>query len=63
MDFDSGFPQFDTASSDADAYLRDDAGPVSRVALIGTFPPRQCGIATFTSDIAEQARLHTPALA
>lgn len=62
MDFDSGFPQFDTGSGDADAYLRDDAGPIARVALIGTFPPRRCGIATFTSDIAEQARLHTPAL-
>jgi glycosyltransferase involved in cell wall biosynthesis len=31
----------------------------TRVALIGTFPPRKCGIATFTRDLAEQvARYH-----
>ena len=30
-----------------------------RVALIGTFPPRKCGIATFTSDVVRQlARWH-----
>ena len=30
-----------------------------RIAIIGTFAPRQCGIATFTSDIVEQfARYH-----
>lgn len=27
-------------------------GPVRRVALLGSYPPRQCGIATFTSDLA-----------
>jgi glycosyltransferase involved in cell wall biosynthesis len=33
--------------------------PVRRVALIGTFTPRKCGIATFTSDTFEQlARFH-----
>jgi len=33
--------------------------PVRRVALIGTFTPRRCGIATFTSDIVAQlARFH-----
>lgn len=30
------------------------AGPGKRVALIGTFAPRQCGIATFTSDVFAQ---------
>jgi glycosyltransferase involved in cell wall biosynthesis len=33
--------------------------PVRRVALIGTFTPRKCGIATFTTDTFEQlARFH-----
>jgi glycosyltransferase involved in cell wall biosynthesis len=33
--------------------------PVRRVALIGTFTPRKCGIATFTNDTFEQlARFH-----
>ena len=33
--------------------------PVRRVALIGNFAPRQCGIATFTTDTFEQlARFH-----
>ena len=27
--------------------------PVSHVALIGNFPPRKCGIATFTADLRE----------
>ncbi len=35
------------------------ARPIRRVALIGTFTPRKCGIATFTGDTAEQlARFH-----
>jgi len=33
--------------------------PVS-VALIGTFAPRKCGIATFTTDIFEKLRDHQP---
>ena len=27
--------------------------PVGHVALIGNFPPRKCGIATFTADLRE----------
>ncbi|MBC2666880.1 glycosyltransferase family 4 protein [Novosphingobium flavum] len=34
-----------------------------RVALIGTFPPRKCGIATFTSDVAEQFARFNPGIA
>lgn len=61
MDFDSGFPQFDTPHDDgADGYLLDGRAQPARVALVGTFPPRRCGIATFTADIVEQAALHTP---
>jgi len=33
-----------------------------RVALVGSFPPRQCGIATFTGDIFAQLRRHHPGL-
>lgn len=63
MDFDSGFPHFDASpDSGADAYLRDGSARPVRVALVGTFPPRQCGIATFTCDIVEQAALHSPEL-
>ncbi len=63
VDFESGFPQFDVASGDGDAYPFAEAPQPLRVALIGTFPPRQCGIATFTCDIVEQAKLHTPEIA
>lgn len=61
MNFDSGFHHFDTQSDDgADGYLRAAPREPARVALIGTYPPRKCGIATFTSDIVEQAARHTP---
>lgn len=61
MDFDSSFPQFQVPHDEAvDIYVRDETAAPVRVALIGTFPPRHCGIATFTSDIVEQARRHTP---
>ncbi len=64
VDFDSGFPQFDSSrDSGADSYLRDEPVRPVRVALIGTYPPRQCGIATFTCDIFEQAGLHNPEIA
>jgi glycosyltransferase involved in cell wall biosynthesis len=36
--------------------------PARRLALIGGFAPRKCGIATFTTDVFEQLALHHPEL-
>lgn len=36
--------------------------PARRLALIGGFAPRKCGIATFTTDLFEQLGLHHPEL-
>lgn len=35
-------------------------GKLMRLALIGTFAPRRCGIATFTTDIRDQLLRHNP---
>lgn len=60
MDFDTGIFKFDeTREAFAEDPVRERAAPV-RVALIGTYPPRQCGIATFTADLFEQAGIHHP---
>lgn len=37
--------------------------PAFRVALVGTFAPRKCGIATFTTDIRDQLAIHNPEVA
>ncbi|WP_298188742.1 glycosyltransferase family 4 protein [Novosphingobium sp.] len=34
--------------------------PAMRVAVIGTYAPRSCGIATFTADLCEQLAAHFP---
>lgn len=39
---------------------RGDTSPRHRIALIGGFRPRKCGIATFTTDIYEQLGAHHP---
>ena len=36
--------------------------PIRRVVLIGSFPPRRCGIATFTSDVQEALKAASPDL-
>ena len=33
-----------------------------KIAFLGSFPPRQCGIATFTSDVISAITLHNPQL-
>lgn len=38
------------------------APPVEHIALLGTFPPRRCGIATFTSDTFSALRRAFPAI-
>jgi glycosyltransferase involved in cell wall biosynthesis len=45
-----------------DFYLRDPvrSAPARRVALIGGFAPRKCGIATFTTDLYEQLAHYHP---
>ena len=58
MDFDSGIFQFDDVRVDsASGGVREQQTSV-KVALIGTYPPRQCGVATFTADIVEQVGIH-----
>ncbi len=37
-------------------------GALKRVVLIGSFPPRRCGIATFTCDVHEALKTATPDL-
>jgi len=63
MDFDSGIFQFDKPG-DAPWAPFDPDSPVegARIALIGTFPPRKCGIATFTCDLVEQITRYHPEL-
>lgn len=40
-----------------------DPAPPLRIALIGCFRPRQCGIATFTADVFDHLSAHSPNLA
>lgn len=55
------FPEFrsdDTAP--ARSFRRGGTTPTKRVALIGCFRPRQCGIATFTADTYDHVRAARP---
>lgn len=55
MDFDPGVFDFGEPSPNDGEENRLASEPCgARVALIGTYPPRQCGIATFSADLVEQ---------
>jgi glycosyltransferase involved in cell wall biosynthesis len=60
MDFDSGIFQFDDTRDALNEDFVIEQPTALKVALIGTYPPRQCGIATFTADLVEQAGIHHP---
>src|SRR5215207_9068088 len=48
----------------AEIFNFSDRGTVPlRLALVGGFAPRKCGIATFTTDIYEQLAAHQPRIA
>ena len=53
---------FDEACLPTDAPIAD-ASPRMRLALVGGFLPRRCGIATFTTDIHDALKLAVPDLA
>ena len=64
MDFDPGILRVESSHEDSlDAYVCEPPAAPARVALIGTYPPRQCGIATFSSDLIEQTRRFHPEIA
>lgn len=63
MHLDSGIFHFnDTSEPVAEGGVRTKSAALD-VALIGTYPPRQCGIATFTADVVEHTRAHHPEIA
>jgi glycosyltransferase involved in cell wall biosynthesis len=57
--FDHKFRQ-QNRSSQTGPYTNAAKNTLSRVALIGNFPPRRCGIATFTSDSRDALALARP---
>mgnify|MGYP001613543292 CR=1 FL=1 len=50
---------FHPESSDS---MRTSNEPIRRVIFVGTYPPRQCGIATFTQDLLRNMQLLEPSL-
>lgn len=62
MDFDSGIFRFNQPSDQGDIEHDDAAPPTTRIALVATFPPRKCGIATFSADLVEQLGRYHPEL-
>lgn len=57
-------PAFFSAASNIvnfkDPLGQENAKSRTRVALVGTYSPRQCGLATFTTDVREQLVKHRP---
>ena len=64
MNFDSGIFRFDKNTEASwkpfDPVVGETPADAMRVALVGTYPPRQCGIATFTADLFEQVHRFHP---
>lgn len=57
--------QFPTSSNIVtliDPLARPHDSPCTKIALIGTYSPRQCGLATFTTDVHQQLVEHQPDL-
>lgn len=54
------FPNLYSASNVNSELRCDSLLPPLRIVLVGTFAPRQCGIATFCGDIVAQLRVHHP---
>ncbi|WP_133366427.1 glycosyltransferase family 4 protein [Qipengyuania sediminis] len=63
MTIETGVLAFDRGEVWPGASTRGDADRPARVAIVGTYPPRQCGIATFTRDVVEQTAHHHPDIA
>lgn len=55
---DNAFGTGDAPAPGVLSFLRRGQKAPSRIALIGGYTPRKCGIATFTTDIFEQLRAH-----
>ena len=49
----TGVPEFVARPSPVSVRTHSDAGLPSRIAVVGNYLPRQCGIATFTTDLCE----------
>ena len=70
MMFNEALVAIETSDADGSAdvvnlFIRDGSQhrPKRRIALIGGFQPRKCGIATFTTDIYQQLGAHHPEIA
>ena len=62
--FERSVPAFLPAASNIislkDPLARGQDAGLTRLALVGTYSPRQCGLATFTTDVREQLVRHRP---
>lgn len=54
------FPAANNIVNLKDSLSRENGASRTRIALVGTYSPRQCGLATFTTDVREQLVQHRP---